>query len=124
MRNALRDKFMREGFIVHETKNGAEGLEVARHEHPDVILLDLVMPVMDGIAMLKKLRADPWGMDAKVIILTNLNDNAKLAEALAQGSHHYLVKANWKIEDVVGKVKEVLGENNTSAHISAGPGTG
>ena len=106
--NALCDKLTRENFAVLEAKNGEEGLEVALREHPDLILLDIIMPVMDGITMLKKLREDAWGKNAKVIILTNLSDNEKMAEALEQKSHEYLVKSDWKIEDVVAKVRERL----------------
>ena len=58
--------------------------------------------------MLKKLREDAWGKNAKVIILTNLSDNEKVAEALEQKSQEYLVKSDWKIEDVVAKVRERL----------------
>ena len=81
-------------------------LAIALKEQPDVILLDIIMPKMDGITMLKKLREDAWGKEAKVILLTNLSSNEKLAEVTAQGSHEYLVKTDWKIEDVVTKVRE------------------
>lgn len=104
----LSDKFVKEGFKVLQAKNGEEGLKVALAEHPDIILLDIIMPVMDGMAMLKKLREDSWGKDAKVIILTNLSDNEKTAQALDDGSNDYLVKSDWKIEDVVKKVEEKL----------------
>ena len=108
LRMALRDKLVREGFSVLEAKNGQEGLAVAVHVHPDLILLDIVMPVMDGMTMLKELRADHWGQNAKVIVLTNLSDNDKLADAMEQGSYDYLVKSNWTIESVVAKVKDRL----------------
>ncbi len=106
--NVLSEKFKNEGFGVLEAKNGQEGLKIALAEHPDMILLDIIMPVMDGMTMLKKLREDAWGKDAKVIILTNLSDNATVAEAGSFESHEYLVKSDWKIDDVVAKVKEKL----------------
>ena len=106
--NALRDKLTREHFAVLEAKNGEEGLEVALREHPDLILLDIVMPKMDGMTVLRKLREDLWGKSAKVIILTNLSDKEKMAEALEQKLHKYLVKSDWKIEEVVAKVREQL----------------
>lgn len=59
--NALRDKFTHEGFSILEAKNGEEGLATALREHPDLILLDIIMPVMDGMTMLVNLRKDPWG---------------------------------------------------------------
>jgi len=114
LRNALRDKLMLEGFITLEAKNGEEGLDVALRDHPDLILLDIIMPKMDGLTMLKKLREDVWGKNTKVILLTNLNDNEKVSEALLQGSYDYLVKSDWKIEDVVTKIRARLGESSKS----------
>ncbi|MDO8557836.1 MAG: response regulator [bacterium] len=105
---ALVDKLTQEGFATLEAKNGEEGLETALREHPDLILLDIVMPVMDGMTMLKKLREDTWGKDALVIILSNLSDPEKISQAVTQGTYGYLIKTDWKIEDVVAKVKELL----------------
>ncbi|MBI5221908.1 MAG: response regulator [Candidatus Magasanikbacteria bacterium] len=107
--NALRDKLTREGFVTLEAKNGEEGLEVALREHPDLILLDIIMPVMDGMTMLSKLRNDSWGKKVKVIILTNLSDTEKVSAAMAKGTFDYLVKADWKLEEVIVKIKERLG---------------
>lgn len=108
-RNALIEKFTREGFAVLEAQNGEEGLDSALAKHPDMILLDIIMPVMDGIAMLKKLREDAWGKDAKVIMLTNLSDAEKVSEAMENKSFDYFVKTDIKLEDVVAMVKQRLG---------------
>ncbi|MDO8505509.1 MAG: response regulator [bacterium] len=105
---AFKEEFMSAGFEVFEAKNGKEGLDIAIGKHPDMILLDILMPVMDGLTMLKKLREDAWGKNAQVIILTNLNDVQKVSEALTSVTFDYLVKADWKIEDIVKKVKERL----------------
>ncbi len=110
LRNALRDKLIHEGYVVLEAKNGEEGLESALRDHPDLILLDIVMPRMDGMTVLGKLRQDAWGADVKVIILTNLSEVVKVSEVMARGSFSYLVKSDWKLEEVVIKVKEVLGK--------------
>jgi len=110
---ALVDKLTREGFATLTAKNGEEGLEVALHEHPDLILLDIVMPKMDGMTMLKKLRnKNEWGKKVPVIILTNLtSDNEQRVRDITETEPtYYLVKADWKIEDVVIKVRERLGE--------------
>ena len=109
LQSALGDHFSREGISVLSAKNGQEGLEVALREHPGVILLDIVMPVMDGMTMLTKLREDVWGKDAHVILLTNLVDNKEIVEAMKTGVFDYLVKSDWKIDDVVEKVKQKLG---------------
>ena len=107
---ALRDKLTRENFATLEAKNGEEWLEIALSEHPDLILLDIVMPKMDGMAMLKKLREDAWGKNAKVIMLTNLSDIKNVVNAINQQSYDYLVKSDWKLEDVVAKIRQRLGE--------------
>jgi len=109
MAKALEEKFQLEGFSVVYAKNGKEGLEIAEKEKPDIILLDIVMPVMDGITMLKNMKEIEDIKDIPVIILTNLSDNEKLSEAMANGSYYYLVKSDWKIQNVVEKVKEKLG---------------
>jgi DNA-binding response OmpR family regulator len=106
LRRALVDKFTHEGFNVLEAKDGSEGLDVAFKNHPDIILLDIIMPVMDGISMVEKLRMDAWGKDAGVIILTNLSDGQQMLDSMKNGVFEYLVKSNWKIQDVVTKVKE------------------
>jgi len=105
---ALVEIFTIEGFNVLEAKNGKEGLEVALKKHPDLILLDIIMPKMDGMAMLRQLRKDNWGKRAKVIILTNLSAVERTTEALDSRVYDYFVKANWKITDLVEKVKEKL----------------
>jgi DNA-binding response OmpR family regulator len=65
---------------------------------------------MDGMAMLKKLREDAWGKNAKVIMLTNLSDIKNVVNAINQQSYDYLVKSDWKLEDVVAKIRQRLGE--------------
>ena len=110
LRNAVTDILTFEGFSVFQASNGQEGLEVALKEHPDLILLDLMMPVMDGLTMLEKLRMDEvFGKSAAVILLTNINDPEKVAQATEAGSYDFLVKSDWNIEDVVKKIKGRLG---------------
>ena len=106
--SALQDKFELEGFAVHVARNGEEGLEVIQESRPDIVLLDIVMPVMDGLTMLKELRKTEVGKNLPVIILTNLNDASSMSESLSDGARDFLVKSNWKIQEVVDKVKEKL----------------
>lgn len=110
LRNAMTDILTFEGFTVFQAKNGQEGLDIAIREHPAIILLDIVMPVMDGLTMLEKLRQDEsYGKTAGVILLTNINDPDKVAQATEAGSYDFLVKSDWHIEDVVKKIKGKLG---------------
>ena len=99
-----------EEFKVLTAKDGEEGLEVGLREKPDLILLDLLMPRMDGITMLKRLRDgdSPWGKKVKVIILTNLEDQDKLAAAVENRVYDYMIKSNWNISDVLKKVRVEL----------------
>lgn len=96
------------GFKVLQAFDGAQGLESATANHPDLILLDIVMPVMDGITMLKKLREDDWGKTAQVIILTNLTNSEVLESAKGANVADFLVKSNWKMEDLVTLAKQLL----------------
>lgn len=106
--NVLRDKLSKEGFEVLGAPNGKQGLELALKAHPDLIMADIVMPVMDGTEMIKKLREDEWGKKVMVIILTNLNSDKSVADFLEKGAFDYLVKENWSLEEVVKRVKEKL----------------
>lgn len=105
---ALVDKFTRSNFNVITAENGQIGLESALKNKPDLILLDIIMPTMDGITMLYELRKDHWGKKVKVILLTNLSDPGKITKTLIQNVSGYLVKSDWKIEDIVKKVRREL----------------
>ncbi|MBT6034062.1 MAG: response regulator, partial [Candidatus Jacksonbacteria bacterium] len=78
---ALTERFEREGYSVLGAKNGEEGLSIALEEKPVLILLDIIMPKKDGISMLADLRKDEWGKNVPVIMLSNLSDTEKMAEA-------------------------------------------
>jgi CheY-like chemotaxis protein len=98
------------GFTVITAKNGKEGVKLALARHPDFILLDLLMPVMDGMTALKNIRQDTWGSQVPVIILTNLNpkDENTIKDTLTNKPLHYLIKSDWNIEDVIEKIKNAL----------------
>lgn len=109
MLKALSDKFKLEGFVALEARDGAEGLKTAIENKPDLIILDIFMPVMDGKEMLEKLRNDDWGKTVPVIILTNLNpDDKTLDQLMKNGPSYYFIKSKWKLEELVGKVKKEL----------------
>lgn len=114
LENAIADKLHHEGFSVLEAKDGKEGLEMALQKHPDLILLDIKMPVMDGIEMLKVLRTDDWGKKVPVIVLSNLSDNATIAEAIDRSTFEYFVKADIKLKEVIDKIKEKLNISHVS----------
>lgn len=107
-RRILTEKFELSGFTVLNAKDGEEGLAIALEQHPDLILLDLAMPKMDGITMGKQLRDDSWGKTAKIIILTALGDVENIQKALESDIFHYFIKSDMKLEDLVKKVQEML----------------
>ncbi len=112
VRRALVEQIAEEkGLVIMSAKNGKEGLEAALREHPDFILLDLVMPIMGGMEMLSRLREDEWGKNAKVMFLSNLADSEKLAEGVAKGVHNFMIKSNTNISEILTLIKkEVFGK--------------
>lgn len=107
--NALRENLNHEGFVTFQAEDGEKGMAIALRERPDLILLDLVLPKLDGMNILADLRSDMWGKTVKVIILSNISDTKKVAEAMAYETFDYLVKSNVNIDMVVAMVKKNLG---------------
>lgn len=108
MAHALELKLNDSGFEAKAVFNGQEIVDELKKNKYDLVLLDLVMPVMDGLSMLSLMREDADLENIPVIMLTNLNDKESVAKALENKSYDYLVKSDWKIEDVVKKVREKL----------------
>ncbi len=111
LRSALDLKLEKKGFTVLEAGDGEEGLILALVEHPDLILLDLTLPKMDGMTMLKKLREDLWGKNVPVIILTNLpsNDEDRNRDITKLEPTYYFMKVDKSMEEIVDAIKERLG---------------
>jgi len=105
---ALQEELNQGGYDTEGAKDGEEGLKKVKEYKPDLILLDLVMPKMDGMEVLKKLKEDAETKDISVVILTNLSDYERISDALALGAKDYLVKANYSLSDLLQKVKSVL----------------
>ncbi len=110
LREALVDMLTMKNFITIEAKNGREGVELALLKHPDLVLLDIIMPEMDGLATLKKIREDKWGVNIPVIILTNLNTvkDQLIDDKVANRPTYYLIKSNWKLLDIAKKIEKIL----------------
>lgn len=110
MLRALQDKFTKEGFLVHTAADGEAGLETALEKTPDLIILDIIMPKIDGMTVMKKIREDKkWGSKVPIIMLTNLSDPESVSEAANYDVHDFLVKTDWRLEDIVKLVKDKLG---------------
>jgi len=110
MLKALDDTLKNAGFSTIKATGGGEGLNSAFALHPDVILLDILMPKVNGMEVLKKLREDSWGKTVPVIILTNVSpdSDAALNAVVEDQPAFYLIKSDIKLDFVVEKVKEVL----------------
>ena len=106
-REELRDQ----GFTVFAANNGTDGLDIAFREKPDLILLDILMPGMDGLTVMNKLREkDLYGKNVPIILLTNLSaSEERIMQAITKNEPaYYLVKSDWSLEDVVEKIRERL----------------
>lgn len=109
----LRDYLVKKGYTVLEARDGAEGLEIALKKHPDLILLDIRMPKMNGLTMMHKLREDAWGKNACIIILTNYDtSDTNLFQILIDEPALYLIKSNSSLNLISEKVNEVLESKN------------
>lgn len=111
IRKAYTEELQSEDFTVIVAGNGKEGLDTALAEKPDLILLDILMPIMDGVTMMGKLReSGEYGAQVPIILLTNLSTNEeKILEAVVKDKPAlYLEKASWDLAKVVEKIKEYL----------------
>lgn len=109
----IRKMFMRrftiEGFTVITAENGSVAIEKAQKEYPHIILLDLIMPEMDGIDTLTNIRATEWGKIMPIILLTNLNPNEQIMHHVSQDAHvSYFIKANISTDELIVEVKKIL----------------
>jgi DNA-binding response OmpR family regulator len=105
----LRDQLKVKGYEVIVAKDGKEGLAMAKKEKPDMILLDIRMPVMDGLTMLSLLRKEESGNTTKVVMLTNLEPDDKIIGNIVKDQPaYYFVKSDIKLGELLEKVQEIL----------------
>ncbi|HMB65605.1 MAG TPA: response regulator [Patescibacteria group bacterium] len=101
-------KFELENFDVTIAEDGEKGWKLAQKEDPDVILLDIKLPKMDGFEVLKKIKGNKETSNIPVILLTNLSQKEDRDKGLDLGADDYLVKAHFMPSEVVGKIKKLL----------------
>lgn len=106
--NIYRSKFTKEGFDVLVVQNGDEVLREIKLKKPDILLLDLIMPVKDGFEVLEALQKDEDMRKIKVIVLSNLSQEEDTQRALKLGAKDYFVKANISIQEVIERVKKAI----------------
>lgn len=108
LQKALSEYLAAEGFDVISAEDGEIGIKMAINEKPDLILLDIVLPKKDGYAVLTEVRANENSKNIPIVLLTNLGSISDVEKALELGATTYLVKADYKLEEVTAKVKELL----------------
>lgn len=101
-------KFGQESYNVVTAENGKLGLESAKKEKPDIILLDIILPQMDGFTVLKELKSNDSTKNIPVVLLTNLGQDGDVRKGLELGAIDYLIKANYTPSQVVAKVKSLV----------------
>lgn len=107
-----RMKFEGEGYDVQVANNGRLGVELVEQMKPDIILLDIQMPEMNGSEALREIRKQEWGKDITVMVLTNLGEEEAPKEIRALGIHSYIVKADLTPRQVAERVKEALAKTS------------
>lgn len=110
LRSICSTKLIKEGFMVIEATDGEKALETIEKSKPSIVLLDVVLPVLDGFQVLEKIRAlpDPELAKTPVIILSNLGQDEDVRKAKELGADHFLIKANFTTQEIVENVKTIL----------------
>lgn len=110
VRDIYQIKFRQEGFEVVAAENGKQALEVLSLDIPDIVLLDVSMPFVTGIEVLRELKKNPSWKDIPVIMLTNLSEREVISQTSDIGADEYLIKSHFTPSEVVRKVRALLGE--------------
>lgn len=108
IREAMAEAVTSAGYEVKTAENGQLGLDIAMEWKPDLILLDLVMPLIDGHEVLRVLREDEWGETVKVIVLTAMDRPFNVAMANVSNVEHYIIKGESTLDEILEKINQVL----------------
>lgn len=110
LRKSVEEVLTGEGYAVITAADGEEGLRLAREEQPQMILLDLILPKKDGFTVLQELKESPATKNIPIIVLSNLGEVEDVGRVLELGANRYLVKTDYKLSEVVEKVRETIGK--------------
>jgi DNA-binding response OmpR family regulator len=113
-RRTYSDLFTHYGHKVFEAADGEEGVQLARQQKPDLILLDLVMPKLDGFGVLTKLRGEASTKDLPIIVFSVLGEQNHIQRAIEMGANDYLIKGANSPAEVLGKVGQFLAASSVS----------
>jgi len=108
LRELISQKLTKEGYAVVEAVDGEKGIESIKTEEPDLVLLDLILPGIDGFEVLAKMKSDPGLAEIPVIILSNLGQKDDIEKGLEMGANDYLIKAHFTPGEIIEKIQVVL----------------
>ena len=112
LRKICRTKLEREGFNVSVAINGKEALKKIIEGDPQIVLLDIILPIMDGFEVLKRAKEDPSKSSVPIIMLTNLGQESEIEKGFKLGAEDYIIKAHLTVGEIIEKVKEILKKKN------------
>ncbi len=108
LRDLIQEKLQKEGFSVLSAVDGEEGLRLINEQPPLLILLDLILPGVDGFEVLRRLKADPKTASIPVIVLSNLGQKEDMDRAMHDGAEDFMVKARFTPSEIVAKIRDTL----------------
>jgi DNA-binding response OmpR family regulator len=108
LRKVIKRKFTGKSYNVVEAIDGEKGIIIARDEKPDIILLDLVLPEIDGFEVLQRLKQDPETKKIPVIVLSNLGEEENVEKGLKMGAADYLIKSNLDPSEIFERVEKII----------------
>jgi len=108
LRDLINQKLLREGFEIVQAVDGEDGIKKIKEEHPDLILLDLILPGIDGFEVLSQMKSDQNSASIPVIILSNLGQKEDVEKGLKLGANDFLIKAHFTPGEIIEKIKGVL----------------
>lgn len=106
--NVYKTKLTKEGYSVHVAEDGEKGWKIAQDVEPDLILLDLILPKMNGFDVLENLKSSENLRDIPVLILSNLGQQSDIQKGLDLGAKDYLVKSDTSLKEVLEKIQSVI----------------
>tara|TARA_Y100000310_G_scaffold301221_1_gene337492 strand:+ start:1630 stop:1995 length:366 start_codon:yes stop_codon:yes gene_type:complete len=108
LRELISQKLIKEGYDIIEAVDGEKGLKSVKEDGPDLVLLDLILPGVDGFEVLAKMKEDPAISEVPVIILSNLGQKDDIEKGLKMGAVDYLIKAHFTPGEIIEKIKTVF----------------
>lgn len=110
LRELIAQKLLKEGYNIAEAVDGERGVKSIKDEKPDLVLLDLILPGIDGFEVLSRVKSDPILAQIPVIILSNLGQKDDIERGLKIGATDYMIKAHFTPAEIIEKIKKILGE--------------